>query len=116
MQRSPDVQQRHRARCRFDLHVNISVGFLGLANMQGHVDQVADVPIRPIAGADLNARRTSPFGIKADPLKGQVNRQVLRASFHVQHFDGHGSADVIAAEAIDVFQPLIFRNRACLHE
>jgi len=49
MHRHAHVHERHRPSRRLDLHVDITVAFHHLADMQRHVDDVIHMPIRTIA-------------------------------------------------------------------
>src|SRR5438874_7305906 len=115
MPRRMNVQKRHRPSRRLDLHIDAAVVFLGFANVQRHVDEMTDVPIGPIAGGDLDAGGTRALGVEADALQREVLGDVLRAGFPIKHFNRHRTAKVIAAETVEVFNPLIFGNRSRVH-
>jgi len=113
---STNVDEGWGAGGGLDVKIDVAAGLAGLEDVEGHVDDVVEMALGLIAEADLDGAGASAFGVEADAGEGKILGDVLWAGLSIEDFDGDWAADVVAAELIEIFEPLVFGDGLCLHE
>jgi hypothetical protein len=100
----------------FDVEVDVAAGFVRLEDVEGHVDDVVEVALGLVPEAYFDGAGASTFGVEADADEGEILSDVLWAGLRIEDFNGDGAADVVAAELVEIREPLVFGNSLCLHD